>query len=470
MPPHQASCLTGISTTPGTHHGYALNALGIALGCIGSLSINLGNNLQAKGLQTKQSSSDGGGGDKTLWAIGTAVFVMATLINFTAFGFAPASVVAPLESLQFVANLFFAKFVNKKTLTWRMLIGTAMILVGTVITVIFGPIDGTLIVSLDSLVAYWDAPGWLAYLAIVICIAGIAELTHGFYSHAQRRGESLPGQAAILPMSFATGTALLASQAVVQSKCFAEVVKLFAAGCAVELFESWYLYVTILIMASTGILYVFRLNKALGMYDPLFIIPLLQSQYILCATLSGGIYFQEFSRLTTTKVRPSSLASSAPHTVPHRTYPTRICHCACARSLLTFSAHRCGVCALLSGALVQVVFFALGIVTLLSGVMMMMNAGADSAGGEDAALTAQSADARELQGVSIELELPPRTPTSGGGGAKRTSDIGGVKRLSEVSPALVERHSDERHASGGSGGGGGVGQAESREKRTSQVI
>ena len=44
-------------------------------------------------------------------------------------------------------------------------------------------------------------------------------------------------------------------------------------------------------------LWVFRLNKALATYDPLFIIPLLQSQYIVCATLSGGIYFQEFLKL-----------------------------------------------------------------------------------------------------------------------------------------------------------------------------
>ena len=49
-------------------------------------------------------------------------------------------------------------------------------------------------------------------------------------------------------------------------------------------------------------LWVFRLNTALATYDPLFIIPLLQSQYILCATLSGGIYFQEFVKLTAVDV------------------------------------------------------------------------------------------------------------------------------------------------------------------------
>ena len=35
-------------------------------------------------------------------------------------------------------------------------------------------------------------------------------------------------------------------------------------------------YVTIMILAGAGIIWVMRLNKALGTYDPLFIIPLLQ--------------------------------------------------------------------------------------------------------------------------------------------------------------------------------------------------
>lgn len=46
--------------------------------------------------------------------LGSVVFFVASLIQFAAFAFAPASVVAPLESLQFIANIAFGKFVNKQ--------------------------------------------------------------------------------------------------------------------------------------------------------------------------------------------------------------------------------------------------------------------------------------------------------------------------------------------------------------------
>ena len=59
------------------------------------------------------------------------------------------------------------------------------------------------------------------------------------------------------------------------------------SGCAVEVLSSWYLYTTLVLLAGCGVLWIHRLNKALKTYDPLFIIPLLQSQYIVCATLSG---------------------------------------------------------------------------------------------------------------------------------------------------------------------------------------
>lgn len=75
--------------------GYGLNGLGIALGCVGSISINIGNNLQSRGLDELNPS-------QSTWLLGTVIFFVASIIQFVAFAFAPASVVAPLESLQFV--------------------------------------------------------------------------------------------------------------------------------------------------------------------------------------------------------------------------------------------------------------------------------------------------------------------------------------------------------------------------------
>lgn len=38
--------------------------------------------------------------------------------------------------------------------------------------------------------------------------------------------------------------------------------------------------------------WLFRLNSALSMFDPIFAIPLLQANFIFFAIVSGGIYFQ----------------------------------------------------------------------------------------------------------------------------------------------------------------------------------
>ena len=139
MPLSPAECVGGPSHgsahSPASDVGGSLNALGICLGAIGSLSINIGNNLQAKG------HAEAGGGSSPMWRLGTAVFFLASIVQFAAFAFAPASIVAPLESLQFVANLAFAKWINLQTITPRMYVGTVLILVGTVVAVSFGPRD-----------------------------------------------------------------------------------------------------------------------------------------------------------------------------------------------------------------------------------------------------------------------------------------------------------------------------------------
>ena len=209
--------------------GHQLNWLGVALGCLGSTSINIGNNLQAKGHAEKNG----------LWAVGTAIFFIASIIQFVAFAFAPASVVAPLESLQFVANLAFAKFVNHQTITGRMLWGTTLILIGTVIAVVSGPIDRAMLIPLETLNNYWIAPGWVVYISCVLVVAAVAELLHRRYVAAAKREAPLCGQAIMLPATFAVSSAMLGTQAVVQAKCAAEVVKLMAAGCLVEVLTNW---------------------------------------------------------------------------------------------------------------------------------------------------------------------------------------------------------------------------------------
>jgi len=82
---------------------------------------------------------------------------------------------------------------------------------------------------------------------------------------------------------------------IVHSKAVAELFELQTSG--VLIFASWYFYLEFSLLSVTGCIWLYKMNESLGLYDPLFIIPLMQSSYILFGVISGGIFFQEFAGL-----------------------------------------------------------------------------------------------------------------------------------------------------------------------------
>merc|ERR1712023_37725 len=99
--------------------------VGVGLGLLGSVAINMGNNLQSLGMQRMHTlalldaeqakyrlETEGQEVDpdnlpnpnlckSRTWIIGTTVFVTGSLLNFASFGFAAQSLLASLEAVQF---------------------------------------------------------------------------------------------------------------------------------------------------------------------------------------------------------------------------------------------------------------------------------------------------------------------------------------------------------------------------------
>jgi hypothetical protein len=131
------------STMPLTHceKGGAANAslgIGIFLGTLGSVLINIGQNLQSTGMMGRPDVQKKPCTSRT-WVIGMTTFAVGAVINFLAFAFAPASILVPIEASQFVVNVIWGKFVNKKNISMRMLAGVTLTIIGTLMCVIFGP-------------------------------------------------------------------------------------------------------------------------------------------------------------------------------------------------------------------------------------------------------------------------------------------------------------------------------------------
>ena len=87
----------------------------------------------------------------------------------------------------------------------------------------------------------------------------------------------------------------IGTQSVVQAKVLAELLALQGSG-EENVFASWFLYLTLIIWAVTCVVWLKRLNDALKMFNPLFIIPLLQCSFIFFAIVSGGIFFKVWKR------------------------------------------------------------------------------------------------------------------------------------------------------------------------------
>lgn len=98
------------------------------------------------------------------------------------------------------------------------------------------------------------------------------------------------------PVTYSLVSALVGTQSVLQSKCFAELVKATINGD--NQFNQFFVYFVILNFVCGLSFWLYRMNMALKMFDGLIIIPLLQVFWTTCAILQGGVFFQEFLKFS----------------------------------------------------------------------------------------------------------------------------------------------------------------------------
>ena len=290
--------------------------VGVLMGVAGSIGINVGQNMQATALDELPEELKSKPHKSKLWMWGMVIFIVFSLINFAALALAPASILTPLESIQFVTNIFYNKFVNKAKISWAMQGGTWLTVLGTVFTVIFGPV-GVPCHSVRTLENYWSRPTWLVYLIISLAIAIGSYVTHIVYTRKMKlvrvqTGEPEPwAHEMVLPVSFTLYSSLAGgAQMIVQSKVFSELLAMIFQG-NLTIFTGWLLYVEIVLVVACGIIWIVKLTECLGLYNPLLILPLMVGTYILF----GGV------RAQLPATPPSPLSRPASHSFPPSPQP-----------------------------------------------------------------------------------------------------------------------------------------------------
>jgi len=270
--------------------------VGIAMGVVGSIGINIGQNLQATGLAAMAEEDRAHPHRSRMWRLGMAIFVLMSLVNFAALALAPASILTPLESLQFVTNIFYNRFVNKKVVSYLMVGGVTCALTGTVFAVVFGPPGGGSH-SIDDLATFWAAPTWWVWFLTTLSIAAGAFAINVFCTERAKKGHRPKSYAIVLPISFTLASALGGgSQLIVHAKAISVLLSQLFQG-DVAILASWLFYVELSLVIACGVFWIVRLTECLALFDPLLILPLMIGSYVLFGAVAGGIFYQEFANM-----------------------------------------------------------------------------------------------------------------------------------------------------------------------------
>ncbi|CAM9644923.1 unnamed protein product, partial [Heterosigma akashiwo] len=312
--------------------------IGVIINVGGSVATNLGTNLMKHGHNLRQESlashdelnadssvhsissiaSEKLGPRPKVWYLGMFLFVAGSLVTFASFGFAPQSLLAALGSCQFISNCFFGAVILKEKLTRKIIIGTAVILVGNVIVICFSPNKTETYTSAD-LISFYDFDYQLFLLGellVLICVQLVytayevrlngddldAELSSlsGHSSLEPARPAPYPGTSLVMPLSYAMFSAAIGTQSALQAKCFSELLN--SSVAAENQFTHPFTYFVVLVgFLCTGF-WLYRMNRALALFDGLFIIPVLQVFWMFFAILGGGMYFGEFESLGPEKI------------------------------------------------------------------------------------------------------------------------------------------------------------------------
>lgn len=233
---------------------------------------------------------------KHTWAVGTGIFVGGTICVFAAFSFAAQSLLAPVESLQFVTNIFFGRYFLDEPITMRAMFATFLIILGNVVAAVThassphcaGPNDAE---GLIDLYKYNTAYQLFSAFLVVLWVG--MQVTYKRYQAAAKEGKSLWKHKLIEPLTFSLSSSIIGAQSVLQVKCISELLVVSATGD--QQMTHWFFYVVFALWIATVVFWLYRMDLGLKLYTPLFIIPALQVNFMLFVIMQGGIFFEEFS-------------------------------------------------------------------------------------------------------------------------------------------------------------------------------
>jgi drug/metabolite transporter (DMT)-like permease len=254
--------------------------IGVVINICGSLSVNLSTNLIKlahsknytatlhhgpcpKFRQSPRSWWRFSGSGNQIWLFSILLFALGNIANFASFAFAAQSLLSALDSVQFISNVAFSKFVNKEKISRYVLAGTLVIVAGCVILVSFGNHESPTYTATELQELYMH-PGIIIYFSVGAVVSAAAYI---IFKIGKRRVGGLNGQplsgpwARWLPICYALFSGIPGTLSVLYGKSMSLLLRsTFGAGKDSQ-FDNWYTYLTFVLFAITAMFWMTRFNK-----------------------------------------------------------------------------------------------------------------------------------------------------------------------------------------------------------------
>uniref|UniRef100_A0A8C5MTU1 NIPA like domain containing 2 n=1 Tax=Leptobrachium leishanense TaxID=445787 RepID=A0A8C5MTU1_9ANUR len=213
-----------------------------------------------------------------LWWCGIIVMGIGELGNFAAYGFAPATLVAPLGCVSVIGSAAISVVFLKETLRASDVLGGTLAIAGTYLLVTFSP-SLTQEVTAAKVQQYLISWQFLVYMILEIIIFCIL-----LYLYKRKRVTHIVVLLLLV--------ALLASMAVISVKAVSGMITMTLKG-QMQLTHPIF-YIMIVIMVASCAFQVKFLNQAMQLYNATEVVPINFVFFTTSAIFSGVIFYQEF--------------------------------------------------------------------------------------------------------------------------------------------------------------------------------
>ena len=218
------------------------------------------------------------------WLLGLACTVVCAVFDVLSYGYAPASLLAPLASLGLIFNMCLNPIINGESVTRYTIIATLVICGGTVVTVVFSPRGSTneghdIGEELENLYISWS-------FAVFSVITGFS-LCALWFTTVRWKDKSTVYSLAVPAIS---GTLAAVNQILGKGMAIGLKLTFRGDGCFCV---QWLWYIILIGILTSWFGEMKWLNRGLVRLSPVHILPIGSTCSILVATLAGLVVFHE---------------------------------------------------------------------------------------------------------------------------------------------------------------------------------